>query len=50
MEVIIEPYDTDMGVFWRVVNKETKEIIDDGFDSTADAEMYCFDNELDYSA
>ena len=50
MNVNIEPYDTEMGVYWRVINIETNETIDDGFDSTADAEMYCFDNELDYSA
>lgn len=49
MKVIIEPYNTEMGVYWRIVNAKTKKTIDDGFDSTADTEMYCFDNNLDYN-
>jgi len=47
MKVRVEPYNTDMGVFWRIVNTQTEEPIDDGFDSSADAEMYCFDNNLE---
>ena len=50
MKVTIESYDTVMGVFWLVRNDETKEVIDDMFESTADAEMYCFDERLDYGA
>ena len=45
MKVTILPYDDGFGVFWKVVN-EKNQIIDNGFDSTADAEMYCFDNNL----
>lgn len=44
LTVYVEPYDTDLGVFWSVVNDITDEVIDDGFDSTADAEMWCYDN------
>jgi hypothetical protein len=50
MKVTVESYDTVMGVFWLVRNTETGEVIDDGFESTADAEMYCFDEQLDYGA
>lgn len=50
MKVTIESYDTVTGVFWLVRNAETKEVVDDMFESTADAEMYCFDEGLDYSA
>lgn len=44
MKAKIEYYDEEEGVFWRLVNIETNEIITDGFDSTADAGMYCYDN------
>ena len=49
IKVKIEPYNNDMGVFWRVVNVDTKEVVDDGFESTADAEMWCSDNDYEYT-
>jgi len=46
MEAEIKPYNTEYVAFWKVINAESNEIIDDGFESSADAEMYCFDNEI----
>lgn len=48
MKVKVKSYETPLGIFWKVVDIETEETVDDGFDSTADAELYCFDENLDY--
>lgn len=42
----IEPYDDEMGVAWRIVHAMTGEVLEDGFDSTADAEMYAHDEGI----
>ena len=42
-EYSVQSYDDDDGVFWRVVHK-SGDVKADGFDSSADAEMYIHDN------
>jgi len=44
-EYKIEPYDTDLGVFWRVLQADTGEIIEDVFDSSADAEDWIHEHK-----
>jgi hypothetical protein len=44
-KVIITSYNTENGVYWRVMDFDTNENIESDFESTADAEEYCFEYE-----
>ena len=46
MNVEILTFSDDSGVSWYIWNPDTKEEIESGFASSADAEMYCSDNKL----
>ena len=48
IKVIINPYNEDEGTFWNVILFVDGYVLEDGFESTADAEMWAKDEGYEF--